>query len=390
MSSDKKRTSDGLRRQIVKLHKEGLGQRAIARDLRVGLATVQLWISRPAEADGSFADRRPGRASNRTSAETERLIIDSRGRLKLSALGEFGAEAIHRDLTELGKGPPSVSTIGRVLARSGTLDDKRRTRRAPPPQGWYLPRVAARLVELDQFDAVIGLVIRGGIDVEVLNGVSLHGGLIASWPQTSVTTDSTLPRLLEHWREFGLPGYAQFDNDTRFQGAHQFKDSLGRVVRLCLSLGVTPVFAPPREPGLQNAIESLNGRWQAKVWNRWEHADLGELQKRSREYVVASRKRHAKRIEAAPGRTPFPSGWKNKKRFPLLGTVVFVRRSDERGRVRLLGHIFEVDPSRPHRLLRADVRYDKNRIDFHALRRADPSAQPLLTSVPYNQRRDTD
>jgi hypothetical protein len=260
----------------------------------------------------------------------------------------------------------------------------------PPPQGWYLPKVAAKLVELDQFDAIIGLVIRGGTDVEVLNGVSVHGGLIASWPQASVTTDSTLPRLLEHWREFGLPGYAQFDNDTRFQGAHQFKDSLGRIVRLCLSLGVTPVFAPPREPGLQNAIESLNGRWQAKVWNRWQHADLEELQQRSQAYVAASRKRHAKRIEAAPERTPFPSGWKNQKRFPLLGTVVFVRRSDEKGRVQLLGHTFEVDPERPHRLLRADVRYDQNRIDFHALRRADPSAQPLLTTVPYNQRSDRD
>lgn len=389
MSSDKKRTSDALRRQIVKLHKEGLRQRAIATELRVALGTVQLWIARPAEEDGSFPDRPTGRASNRTLPETERLILESRGRLKLSPLGEFGAEAIYRDLAELGKEPPSVSTIGRVLARSGALDEKRRTRRAPPPQGWYLPKVAARLVELDQFDAVIGLVIRGGTDVEVLNGVSLHGGLIASWPLASVTTDSTLSRLEEHWREFGLPGYAQFDNDTRFQGAHQFKDSLGRVVRLCLSLGVTPVFAPPREPGLQNAIESLNGRWQAKVWNRWEHADLGELQERSQAYVIASRKRHAKRIEAAPERSPFPTLWKNQKRFPLLGTVVFVRRSDERGRVQLLGHTFEVDPQRPHRLLRADVRYDQNRIDFHALRRADPKAQPFLKSVPYKQKGET-
>ncbi|HSB81708.1 MAG TPA: hypothetical protein VLM91_23255, partial [Candidatus Methylomirabilis sp.] len=37
--------------------------------------------------------------------------------------------------------------------------------------------------ELNSFDIVEGLVIRGGPLVEVLNGVSLHGGLVASWPR---------------------------------------------------------------------------------------------------------------------------------------------------------------------------------------------------------------
>ena len=53
--------------------------------------------------------------------------------------------------------------------------------------------------------------------------------------------------LIEHWRQHGLPDYAQFDNDTVFQGAHQWPDTFGRVTRLCLQLGVTPVFTPPRE-----------------------------------------------------------------------------------------------------------------------------------------------
>jgi len=386
VSVHKKGTSESLRHEIVALGADGIGQREIARRLRVSLPTVQRWLARPAAPDGSFPDRVSGRASNRTVPDVELRVLDSRMRLRDSALGETGAAAIHRDLTERGDEPPSISTIGRILARCGALDGRKRTRRPPPPQGWYLPDVATKLVELDQFDAVVGLVIRGGIDVEVLNGVSLHGGLIASWPQSSVTTDSTLLRIVEHWREFGLPAYAQFDNDTRFQGAHQFKDSLGRVVRLCHSLGVVPVFAPPREPGLQNAIESFNGRWQAKVWRRWEHADLAELQARSIAYVAASRKRHVSRIEAAPARTPFPVEWVSKKRFPLLTKVIFIRRSDEQGRVRLLGHLFPVDPNRPHRLVKAEVFYDQQRIDFRALRRATPQSQPLLAQIPYSPR----
>jgi hypothetical protein len=51
------------------------------------------------------------------------------------------------------------------------------------------------------------------------------------WPQTLVTAKTAVEALVEHWREFGLPTYAQFDNDTAFQGSHHGQDSLGRVVR---------------------------------------------------------------------------------------------------------------------------------------------------------------
>jgi len=41
-------------------------------------------------------------------------------------------------------------------------------------------RAALKMAELDSFDFVEGLVIRGGTDVCVLNTVSLHGGLCGS------------------------------------------------------------------------------------------------------------------------------------------------------------------------------------------------------------------
>ena len=148
--------------------------------------------------------------------------------------------------------------------------------RAPP--GWYLPDVAARRAELDSIDIVEGLVIKGGPHVEVLNAISLHGGLVGSWPMAAaVTAKAVVEALVEHWRAVGLPGYAQFDNDTIFQGPHQHKDVVGRVMRLCLGLGVVPVFAPPRETGFQATIESFNGRWQAKVWARFTHESLEGL-----------------------------------------------------------------------------------------------------------------
>jgi len=147
---------------------------------------------------------------------------------------------------------------------------------------------------------VEGLVIKGGPQVEVLNGVSLHGGLAASWPmEASVTAKVVVESLIEHWRAFGLPGYAQFDNDMIFHGTHRYPDALGRVIRLCLSLGVVPVLVPPRETGFQAMIESYNGWWQARVWARWQHPSLAALQERSRRHVRALRQHRAARIEAA-------------------------------------------------------------------------------------------
>ena len=286
----------------------GDAMRAVARLHRVSLSTVQWWVRRGGDLPldkVDWSNRSPLPTRNaRTTAAVEDLVLMLRRELKeRSALGEYGAWAIRSELVARRHAAvPSLRTIGRILERRGALDGWRRIRRTPPPAGWYLPEVAAGHAELDSFDIVEGLALEGGRRIEVLNGVSLHGGLPNAWPQRLVSAKSTVAALLQHWREFGLPAYAQFDNDTIFQGSHSGRDSLGRVIRICLQLGVTPVFAPPREPGFQAAIENFNGRWQAKVWSRFHHNSLAGLQAQSRRYIRAYRQRAAARIDGAPKR----------------------------------------------------------------------------------------
>jgi hypothetical protein len=367
----------------------GAAMRAVARLHRVSLCTVQWWVRRAGDLaldKVDWGNRSPIPARNaRTAAAVEDLVLMLRRQLKeRSALGEYGARAIHSELVTRGHAAvPSLRTIGRILERRGALDGGRRIRRNPPPPGWYLPEVAAGRAELDSFDIVEGLALQGGRRIEVLNGVSLHGGLPSAWPQPLVSAKSTVVALLQHWREFGLPAYAQFDNDTIFQGSHSGRDSLGRVIRVCLQLGVTPVFAPPREPGFQAAIENFNGRWQAKVWSRFHHNSLAGLQAQSRRYIRAYRQRAAARIDDAPKRRPFPSPWQPDLQAHPQGVVIFIRRTSEAGAVSLLGHTFEVDPRWPHRLVRCEIDLSNRTIRFHALRRRDPNHQPLLRRTPY-------
>jgi hypothetical protein len=332
-------------------------------------------------SDGSHAPQH----THRTASAIERKVLRLRRWLREhSALGEYGAPAIWREMQERGQRPcPSIPTISRILRRRGVQDARRRVRRPPPPPGWYLPAAAAGEAELDSFDTIEGLAIKGGPDLTILTGISLHGGLAAAWAAENVNAKTVVAALVEHWQSVGLPAFVQFDNDNRFQGPKQYADIVGRVSRLCLSLAVTPVFAPPNETGFQANIESFNNSWQAKVWRRFRHRSLRGLQSRSARYIAAHRQRHADRIESAPRRRRFPKRWQLDLQAHPQGKILFLRRTDDNGRVNILGHTFTVDRDWLHRLVRAEVSFDTNRIHFYALRRREPTAQRLLGKVKY-------
>jgi hypothetical protein len=379
---------------IVGAVRDGGSQRAVARRFGVSLRTVQHWVARAADqrldrVDWSDRRGRSHRAPHRTSPPIEDRVLALRRALAQDILGECGAVLIREALLAEGTPAPSVRTIGRILVRHGAVDHHRRQRRPPPPPGWHLPLVRDRDVELELFDFVELLKLADGPLVDVLTGVALHSGTPVAWPLLRATTAAVLECLTAHWRLQGRPGYAQFDNDTRFQGAHQHRDVFGRVVRLCLQLGITPVFSPPREFGLQNPIEHFNGLWHRKVWQRYRFAALTALSGVTAQYVAARRQRLAARRATAPARRPWPADWQWHPDQLPVGTVIYIRRTSERGTLTFLGHTWLVDPYWCHRLVRAEVDLRQQEIRCFALRRTAPTEQPLLQVLPYHYpRRD--
>jgi len=363
--------------------------RAVARTFRVSLPTVQRWVARAGRRRldrVDWADQPPvAHTVYRTPPEGEEHILMLRRDLReTSALGEYGAVAIHREWPAATWGPPpAVRTIGRILERRGALDGQRRIRRPAPPRGWYLPPVARGVADCDCFDIIEGLVLQGGPAVEVLTGLALHAGLPDAWPTTGVTTARVLPALQARWGALGVPAFAQFDNDLCFQGAHHLPDVIGRIVRFCLQLSCVPVFTPVKDPSFQAALENFNGRWQAKVWHRFHHGSLRALQVRSAAYITAARQRGSARAAEAPVRSPVPGAWQFDPTLPPRGQLLYLRRTDAQGAVPLLGHVFPVDRHWGHRLVRAEVALPGGPIRFFALRRRDPGTQPLLREIPY-------
>jgi hypothetical protein len=68
----------------------------------------------------------------------------------------------------------------------------------------------------------------------------------------------------------------------------------------------------------------------------------------------------------------------------LRGRAIFLRRTDAQGRVSLLGHGFAVDGKWASRLVRAEVDLSAKRVRFYALRRREPTWQPLLKTHRYD------
>lgn len=377
---------------MVLLVRRGHSQRSVARRFRVSPHTIQRWVQRagvlPLEkvAWGSRSQT-AHRIANKTSPVLEEEVCLTRKQLEtVGALGFVGAQAIHDALRERAalSALPSVRTIGRILRRRGLLDGQRRVRRTAPPAGWYLPEVAQQLAELDSFDVVEDLRMENLGLFQLFTTRALWGPLAEAWPARVASASFILQALQAHWQCHGLPAFAQFDNDVRFQGGHNHPDVIGRVMRFCLALGVTPVFAPPLETGFQAIIENFNGLWQQKVWARFHHENLTALSAASQRFTQAYRRHLAQRRDHELPRRPFPKNWEIDWQCPPRGTLIYLRRTNEGGSVKILGHRWQVDPLWSHRLLRCHVDLNHHRIDFYRLRRREPTEQPLVKTLTYH------
>jgi hypothetical protein len=370
--------------------RRGKSIRSVAQTFRVSKTTVERWNNhalgkRLDRVDWSDQVNESAKPANRSPENIEQCVLSLRKQLKEnSSLGEHGADAILREMGQRNcPEPPSRATVNRILKRHGELDGRRRKRYKAPPTGWYLKPLARKLAELDQWDYIEDLCIEGGKTFQVLNGISLHGGLVGSWPMCRMTSENTVPKLLEFWHEFGLPDYAQFDNSTVFQGS-RWPDSLGKVIRCSLSLGVTPVFVPPRETGFQASIESYNGRWERGVWERFRFENLNDVQKQSKAYVDAVRIKNRERHEVAPTRWKIPDDWKLDYGTKPQGKVIFIRRTTDKEHIEVMGHWWFVPGAGAHKLVRADVDLTKNKISFYRLRRREPKVHELIAVAKYH------
>jgi transposase-like protein len=113
---------------MVTAVREGASVRAVARAHNVSLSTVQWWLRRAGRRlldQVDWSDHPPiAHRIRRTPSKVEDLVLVLRRELKeTSALGEYGARAIHRELTARGhQGVPALRSIGGASRHGALLD----------------------------------------------------------------------------------------------------------------------------------------------------------------------------------------------------------------------------------------------------------------------------
>ncbi len=290
------------RRRAVERHLRGEKPRTICASLDRTERWLYKWVERYHGGDPEWYRehlRRPVQVASRTSEEVEGIVKYIR--LELYNRGLFcGAQAIRWRLEEENLEPlPSLRTIARILARHGLTH--RRTGRYEPKGKRYPALDAPHPGSVHESDFVGPCYLRGPLRFYSLNTVDLATGRCGAEPVLEGKGTVT-QALWATWLRLGFPKYLQVDNEAVFYGSPAHPRGMGKMIRLCLPLGIEPCFIPQAEPWRNGVVEKFNDHWRQKFLDRVVMESAEDLRRES----LAFEQRHNTqyRYSKLKGRTP--------------------------------------------------------------------------------------
>lgn len=367
-----------LRKLAVERADAGDDHRAIWTSLGQSRSWFYKWLQRARLGDEDwFCDRLPGTddPANRSSKEIEEIVCFVRQQLYNREVFH-GAQAILWELKDQNVKPlPSLSTIERILRRND-LTHKRTGRYRPKGVAYPAPE-ADKPNDVHQADFIGPRFLRVGKATRrfyVLNAVDLATGrcAIEALTEGKGGMDSAFWAI---WRRLGLPRYLQVDNEMTYYGSPLYPRTLGPLPRLCLPLGVEPVFIPAREPWRNGVVEKFQDYWDQRVWQTKSFRGWADLRRGNQ----AMEQRHNRewRYSKLGGKTPLAAlaSANISLRFPTLSTapaddgrrpesgryhLIRFIRSD--GKLDVFGEKFSVDPDLRYEYVWATVDVKEQRL----------------------------
>ena len=385
------RSREQLRQEAVRRRLSGESVESIAAPLGMTARWVLKWMARYDPTDAVWYEdrsRAPHHRPRQTPEALEALVISIRRDLEARRHAQTGAGAILWALAKLGyRLLPSTRTVNRILKRQGLV--KRRT--PYTPKGTAYPQSpAAAPNALHQVDRVGPRYLRGDGQFYSLNTIDLGRRKVALHPCRRKTDETMAAALVTAWQRLGIPQRAQFDNDLVFWGSNRHPRSFGTVIRMCLHLGVEPIFIPLDEPWRNGVIEHFQGVWDQRFFRTQQFDGFVHLEQASRQFEVFHNAHH--RYSALKGRTPdelerlsgfqpqlLPQDFMVPEERPRQGRIHLVRliRSDRI--LRVASERFRVDPALIHEYVTATIVVEGEVIEVH---HADRLVQTIEYRLP--------
>ena len=249
------RGEDQLKKEAVDRYFRGDKVSRICRDLGRSREWFYKWLKRHATGDPEWFRDKPRVARsfpNGIAPELEKEVVDIRTRLMDTRYAQIGANAINWELGKKGMPPLAVSTINRIIARNGLA---RLPAVRPSKQVNYIDWPALGPNSIHQADVVGPRFIRNDGRFYSLNVMDVATHRVKVNPVRCKRDQVVVQALLASWQMLGLPDFLKVDNALYFWGSRLHPHSFGLMIRVCLRLGVQPVFIPLGEPWRNGEIE---------------------------------------------------------------------------------------------------------------------------------------
>jgi hypothetical protein len=294
--------------------------------------------------------------------------------------GLIGARAIQAELEAGGwkrSAIPPVSTIKHWLHAAGVTGQA-----APPPA--YCPQPTPRAgYPIQQMDWTARY-LPGGAKVFAFHSLDLTSRAMYQTLARDKSWPTARAHLLKSWAILGLPAALQMDNDATFCGGYKVKRVLGACVRLCLAVGIEPIFIPFGEPERNGPVERLHGLWGQVVWARRRFRQVAPVLRASPRFAAwyarhvappptgrAVRRLTAAQAAALPEALPI-----------YAGRIHFLRRVSPDGTIRILNEHWRVSRRLAGQYVWATVVTHEHCLRIYHKHAADSPVR-LVKAYPY-------
>ena len=344
--------------------------------------------------------RSPKNMHWKTDPEIEKVVVNVRkslveGKTEDTKYRYIGADEIQFRMHELDYSEdemPSLSTIKRIIKRNKLLVRKRKRYVRCKSKKRYTLLNPAKVNEVHQMDFVGPRYIKSYGAISSLNLIDVVGNKVRMEQYVSRNMDYVIEFLLDCWTKNTIPKYLQMDNGAYFIGDLRHPRHFSRVVRLCLYLGVEPVFIAARKPWMNGTIEDFNGDFERKLWQREQFKDLKHLRREAKIFLKRHNssqdwKHRNASLEAIADRK-IPKDFEiDTNNLPITeGEVHFIREVKKEGKINVLNEDFDVDKSLAYEYVWATI--DTRKEQLHVYHRGEKAKEARLVKVHEYQIED--
>ena len=348
------KTEIALRKRAVALYLQGRKKSEIARILKRSRPWVDRWIDRYRLEAPTLSLRDRSRApKHRRCSYPDRIkhmVVQIREERKQGQRAKYqyalvSAQAIYYELRELGISPvPSSRTIHSWLKEAGQIPERRSQKASNPTYPVLLCQAVNDVQELD---------FKGPFYLQDHSHKYYLVALRDKWskqtalrPLANKSMDAILDFLVSAWQTMGCPKCLKMDNCLDFRGSNRHPRALSKLMRVCLDLGIQPVFIPICEPWRNGVVENLNGLLDRFLFRTKTFQTEKQLHKAVQRMETTINTTH--RLSTLQGKTPqefaaharlrYPPAhydWRTRDLRLVKGNVTFIRFVRKSGRITL-------------------------------------------------------